>query len=41
MIESAVTGKDVPMLAFILKPIFTGITLSSGGSGGILTPTFL
>jgi len=40
MIESAVTGKDVPILAFILKPIFTGITLSSGGSGGILTPTF-
>jgi len=39
-IEQALSGKDVPLLAFFLKPIFTSITLSVGGSGGILTPTF-
>lgn len=39
-IESAVSGAPVPGGAFILKSLFTGITLASGGSGGILSPTF-
>ncbi len=31
---------DIPWYAFILKTIFTAITLGSGGSGGIVTPIF-
>ncbi len=31
---------DVPWYAFILKTIFTSITLGVGGSGGIITPLF-
>ncbi|WP_121626392.1 chloride channel protein [Poseidonibacter antarcticus] len=31
---------DIPWYAFILKTIFTSITLSTGGSGGVLTPLF-
>ncbi len=32
------TGPD--WYAFLLKPLFTSITLSFGGSGGIVTPIF-
>lgn len=39
-IDEAVAGNPVPGGAFLLKSLFTGITLSAGGSGGILTPTF-
>jgi len=39
-IEHAAQGVPVPLCAFILKSLFTGITLSFGGSGGIVTPTF-
>ncbi len=39
-IEAAVGGQSVPPLAFMIKSILTGITLSCGGSGGIVTPTF-
>jgi len=38
--DMAISGVAVPGGAFILKSIFTGITLGSGGSGGILSPTF-
>ena len=31
---------DLPWYAFILKTIFTAITLAGGGSGGIVTPIF-
>lgn len=31
---------DVPWYAFILKTVFTSITLGVGGSGGIITPLF-
>ena len=31
---------DIPWYAFILKTIFTSITLGVGGSGGIITPLF-
>lgn len=31
---------DIPWYAFILKTIFTSITLGAGGSGGVLTPIF-
>jgi len=32
--------KDIPWYAFLLKTIFTALTLGSGGSGGVLTPIF-
>ncbi|MBI1912288.1 MAG: chloride channel protein [Deltaproteobacteria bacterium] len=39
-LQSALEGKDVPWYAFIMKAIFTSITLNFGGSGGIGTPIF-
>lgn len=38
-IGSALRGEAVPHGAFALKSLLTGITLSCGGSGGIVTPT--
>jgi len=39
-IESTLEGKDIEWYAFLLKMLFTSITLSCGGSGGIITPIF-
>lgn len=39
-IETAINGGHIPGLAFLWKILFTSITLSMGGSGGILTPIF-
>jgi H+/Cl- antiporter ClcA len=39
-IESSLNGEQVAPLAFLLKSLFTSITLSFGGSGGIVTPIF-
>jgi H+/Cl- antiporter ClcA len=39
-IETAINGGHVPALAFVWKVLFTSLTLSMGGSGGILTPVF-
>jgi H+/Cl- antiporter ClcA len=39
-IETCLRGEQVPWSAFILKPLFTSITLNFGGSGGIVTPIF-
>lgn len=39
-IESSLRGGEIPSLAFIFKMLFTSITLSFGGSGGIVTPIF-
>ena len=39
-IELSLTGANIVWYAFILKIIFTMITLSLGGSGGIITPIF-
>jgi H+/Cl- antiporter ClcA len=39
-IETAINGGHVPALAFVWKMLFTSLTLSMGGSGGILTPVF-
>ena len=39
-IDLAINGGRVPTLAFVWKILFTAITLSMGGSGGILTPVF-
>ncbi len=39
-IELSVTGGNVVWYAFLLKILFTVITLSLGGSGGIITPIF-
>jgi len=39
-IESALHGDYVPWLAFAFKILFTCITLTFGGSGGIVTPIF-
>jgi H+/Cl- antiporter ClcA len=39
-IKSVLDGKEVPGGAFLLKILFTAITLSFGGSGGIVTPIF-
>ncbi len=33
-------SKDIPWYAFLLKTLFTSITLGVGGSGGIITPIF-
>ncbi len=40
MIMSSLMGEDVVIYAFVLKMIFTVITLICGGSGGIVTPIF-
>jgi H+/Cl- antiporter ClcA len=39
-IKDSLEGGAVPAGAFILKIIFTAITLGFGGSGGIITPIF-
>ncbi len=39
-IQSSLEGTKIPWYAFIVKIIFTSITLNSGGSGGIITPIF-
>jgi H+/Cl- antiporter ClcA len=39
-IEESLLGMEVVWYAFLLKIIFTSITLNSGGSGGIVTPIF-
>ncbi len=39
-IKNALEGRQVPGSAFILKMLFTAITLGFGGSGGIITPIF-
>ena len=39
-IQNALEGEQLPGLSFILKMIFTSITLNFGGSGGIVTPIF-
>lgn len=39
-IEDCLRGQDVVPYAFLLKCVFTAITLSFGGSGGIVTPIF-
>jgi H+/Cl- antiporter ClcA len=39
-IEAAFRGEATDWYAFIVKPLFTAITLSFGGSGGIVTPIF-
>lgn len=45
MIQDALSSKSldfnsIPAYAFILKSIFTAVTLASGGSGGVITPIF-
>ncbi len=40
MTESALLGEKVPWYAFLVKIIFTSITLNFGGNGGIVTPLF-
>jgi H+/Cl- antiporter ClcA len=39
-VESSLRGEGIDWYAFLLKPIFTSVTLSFGGSGGIVTPIF-
>lgn len=39
-IANAINGERIPPLAFLWKTILTSITLSCGGSGGIVTPIF-
>ncbi|GAB4388238.1 MAG: chloride channel protein [Thermodesulfovibrionales bacterium] len=39
-IEKALMGESVPSLAFVVKMLYTSVTLSFGGSGGIVTPIF-
>ena len=39
-VETCLSGGDVEWFAFLLKPVFTSLTLSFGGSGGIVTPIF-
>ena len=39
-IRSSLLGRDVPWGAFLLKILYTSVTLNFGGSGGIVTPIF-
>lgn len=39
-IQSALEGGSIPWYAFIMKSVYTSITLNFGGSGGIGTPIF-
>jgi H+/Cl- antiporter ClcA len=39
-IRGALEGDSIPTGAFLLKTLFTSITLNFGGSGGIVTPIF-
>jgi len=39
-IDAMLTGQPASVMDVILKPIFTAITLGSGGSGGVLSPLF-
>lgn len=39
-IKEALSGAQVPEGAFFFKILFTAVTLSFGGSGGIITPIF-
>jgi H+/Cl- antiporter ClcA len=39
-IDAAMAGEPIPRAAFLVKSLLTSITLSCGGSGGIVTPTF-
>lgn len=39
-LQDAVRGVAVPPEAFVLKIVFTSISLAVGGSGGIITPVF-
>lgn len=39
-IQSALEGRDVPWYAFLMKSLFTSVTLAFGGHGGIGTPIF-
>ena len=38
--SNAPITQEIPWYAFILKTIYTSVTLGSGGSGGIVTPIF-
>ncbi|HVN49424.1 MAG TPA: chloride channel protein [Bacteroidota bacterium] len=40
VIEAGFRGEATDWYAFLIKPIFTAVTLSFGGSGGIVTPIF-
>ncbi|MBI5074378.1 MAG: chloride channel protein [Nitrospirae bacterium] len=40
MIKTSVEGSPVPWYASVLKMLSTSVTLSFGGSGGIITPIF-
>ncbi len=39
-IKTSLEGGVVPGVAFLMKMVFTSVTLSFGGSGGIVTPIF-
>jgi len=39
-IKTALEGGQIPGSAFLMKMLFTSVTLSMGGSGGIVTPIF-
>ncbi|HAM52871.1 MAG TPA: voltage-gated chloride channel [Nitrospiraceae bacterium] len=39
-IQGALGGQHTPTSAFLLKMLFTSVTLNFGGSGGIVTPIF-
>jgi H+/Cl- antiporter ClcA len=39
-VESSLRGNGTDWYAFLVKPLFTSLTLSFGGSGGIVTPIF-
>jgi len=39
-VYNALSGDRIPLLAFAIKSFAMAITLSCGGSGGVLTPTF-
>jgi H+/Cl- antiporter ClcA len=41
LLAAALTGAGVPLLAFLWKLVFTGLTVGSGFKGGEITPLFI
>jgi H+/Cl- antiporter ClcA len=39
-VEATLRGREADWYAFLVKPIFTSLTLNFGDSGGIITPIF-
>lgn len=41
ILETSLNGQNLPWYSFIIKMLFSDITLAFGGSGGVLAPVFI